>query len=133
MILGVGIDEVEVDRLTASLQKEAGLRERLFTPDEVRSCEARKHTAQHLAARFAAKEAFAKALGTGIAEGLSFKDIEIMQEPEGRPTIQLHGRARQMADARGVSAVHVSLTHTAVRAAAIVVLESSVEPGGRAS
>ena len=124
MILGVGIDEVEVERISHSLQKESGLKERLFTPDEVRYCEGRKHALQHLAARFAAKEAFAKALGTGIAEGLSFRDIEVVQNGNGQPGLSLHGRAREIADGRGVSSIHLSLTHTSVRAAALVVLES---------
>ena len=124
MILGVGIDEVEMERMTLSLQKDSGLKERLFTPDEVSYCESRKHAMQHLAARFAAKEAFAKALGTGIAEGLSFRDIEIVQNGDGKPSLTLHGRAREIAEGRGVSSIHVSLTHTSVRASAIVVLES---------
>jgi len=129
MILGIGLDEVEVERIAEGLRKEAGLRERLFTPEEIRYCEAHKHVDMHLAARFAAKEAFAKALGTGIAEGVAFRDIEIVHDAGGRPSIQLHNRARHEADARGVGRIHLSITHTQQRAAAVVILETGEGTG----
>lgn len=125
MILGVGLDIVEVQRMADGLRKESGLKTRLFTESEIRYCDSHKHDGQHFAARFAAKEAFAKALGTGISEGLSFQDVEIVQDSGGRPGILLHGRSQQLADSRGVAHIHLSITHTQERAAAVVVLESA--------
>ena len=124
MILGVGIDEIEVERIERGLRKESGLKERLFTPEEIRYCEARRHAAMHFAARFAAKEALAKALGTGISGGMAFREIEVVRDADGRPSIRLHDRTRRGAEERGVGKIHVSLTHTLGRAAAVVILET---------
>lgn len=125
MVLGVGIDEVEVERLATALAREPGLKARLFTPGEIRYCEARKLCIQHLAARFAAKEAFAKALGTGIADGVAFREIEVVPENDGRPGVRLHGKTRERAAAAGADRIHLSLTHTDTRAAAMVVIEAA--------
>jgi holo-[acyl-carrier protein] synthase len=124
MILGIGLDEIEVERMEVALRKEDGLKQRLFTPGEIDYCEARRHAGMFFAARFAAKEALAKALGTGIAGGVNFGDIEVVHDEGGRPSIRLHGRARHEADLRGVGRIHVSLSHTRQRATAIVILET---------
>jgi holo-[acyl-carrier protein] synthase len=124
MIVGVGIDEIEVGRIARGLRKESGLKERLFTPDEICYCEKRRHAAMHFAARFAAKEALVKALGTGLAGGMAFREIEVVHDACGRPGIRLYDRARRGAAERRVGKIHVSLTHTRSRAAAIVILET---------
>jgi holo-[acyl-carrier protein] synthase len=129
VILGVGIDDIEVERMSRGLRKESGLKERLFTPDEIRYCEGQRHAAMHFAARFAAKEAFAKALGTGISGGMTFREIEVVRDTDGRPGIRLHDRACRGAEERGVGRIHVSLTHTRGRAAAIVILETGEGSG----
>ncbi|NYG56910.1 holo-ACP synthase [Nocardioides perillae] len=115
-VVGVGTDVVDVERFVASLARTPGLRERLFTPAEATRGPA------SLAARFAAKEAVAKALG-GPA-GLGWHDAEVVSEESGRPRLELRGTVRAAADALGVAHVHVSLSHDAGIASAVVVLES---------
>ena len=124
MILGTGIDLCEVSRMQAKIQAPADeFVAQVFLPGEVAYCEAKRHSAEHFAARFAAKEAVVKALAGADGEGSFWQDIEIMNEPDGRPVVILHGRAKEMADALGVRRVFVSLTHTRDLAAATVVLE----------
>ena len=124
MILGTGIDLCEVSRMQAKIQAPADeFVAQVFLPGEVAYCEAKRHSAEHFAARFAAKEAVVKALAGADGEGSFWQDIEIMNEPDGRPVVVLHGRAKEMADALGVRRVFVSLTHTRDFAAATVVLE----------
>ena len=124
MILGTGIDLCEVSRMQAKIQAPADeFVAQVFLPGEVAYCETKRHSAEHFAARFAAKEAVVKALAGADGEGSFWQDIEIMNEPDGRPVVILHGRAKEMADALGVRRVFVSLTHTRDFAAATVVLE----------
>lgn len=115
MIVGVGIDVVDLDRFEESLQRTPALRERLFTPSEA----SRPHSS--LAARFAAKEAIAKALGAPV--GMAWHDAEIVSEETGRPRFEIRGTVLAQADALGVRHVHVSLSHDAGIASAVVVLE----------
>ncbi|WP_148614214.1 holo-ACP synthase [Nocardioides rubriscoriae] len=115
-VIGVGIDVCDLERFAASMERTPGLRERLFTPDE-----ATRPTAS-LAARFAAKEALAKALGAPA--GLAWHDAEVVSEESGRPRFDLRGTVRTRADELGVAHVHVSLSHDAGIASAVVVLES---------
>jgi holo-[acyl-carrier protein] synthase len=114
-VIGVGIDVVEIDRFEASLQRTPGLRERLFTPTEA------SHPPASLAARFAAKEAIAKALGAPV--GMAWHDAEVVSEDSGRPLLELRGTVRARADALGVTSVHLSLSHDAGIASAVVILE----------
>ncbi|MBE2286862.1 MAG: holo-ACP synthase [Prosthecobacter sp.] len=118
---GIGIDLVEVSRIREMLEKHGRrFTERTFTPDEIAYCSACADPAMHYAARFAAKEAVAKALGTGLwAEGVIWTDIEVVRDPNGRPSIRLHGAARQHA---GSGTCLVSLTHTRELAMAQVIL-----------
>jgi holo-[acyl-carrier protein] synthase len=116
MILGVGIDVVDIDRFEEALERTATLRERLFTEQE------RKRPLASLAARFAAKEALAKALGAPT--GLAWHDAEVVNEATGNPQIQMRGSVLARADVLGVVNVHVSLSHDAGIASAVVVLES---------
>ena len=115
MIVGVGIDVVDVARFVATLERAPGLLERLFTPDE------RHLPPASLAARFAAKEAIAKALGAPV--GMAWHDAEIVSEDTGRPRFEIRGTVAARAEAMGVTHVHVSLSHDAGIASAVVVLE----------
>lgn len=125
MIVGIGLDLVEVPRLTRALTNRGErLEKRIYTDRERADCERRADRIQALAARFAAKEACLKALGTGWAEGLSFRQVEIVRAQGGRPEIRLHGRASERATQLGVGTIHVTLTHEPGIAAAVVVLES---------
>ena len=117
MIIGVGIDVVDIERFGESLERTPGLRTRLFTPDEA------TRPLASLAARFAAKEALAKALGAPV--GLHWHDAEIVSESSGRPLFELRGSVRARADELGVGSVHVSLSHDAGISSAVVVLESA--------
>ena len=115
MIIGVGIDVCDLDRFAASLDRTPGLRERLFTPDEA------ARPMASLAARFAAKEALAKALGAPT--GLAWHDAEVVSEASGRPRFELRGTVQTRAKELGVTTVHLSLSHDAGIASAMVVLE----------
>lgn len=129
MIFGVGIDLVDVARMERCLSsKWAGrLLSRLFSPEEICSCERSSSRAQAYAARFAAKEAFAKALGTGFSQGIVPSDIHVAAIEGNRPTIRLLGSAREVAQAFRIGPVHVSLSHTPRTASAVVIAESAPE------
>ncbi|MBV9436602.1 MAG: holo-ACP synthase [Acidobacteria bacterium] len=124
MILGTGIDICEVARIEQSIARfgEQFLR-RVFTEQEIRYCQSKKNSVERYAARFAAKEAAMKALGTGWAHGVVWKSVEVGREPRGRPTLLLHGKAAELAKEMGVTRVSLSLTHTETSAMAFVVLE----------
>ena len=115
-VIGVGIDVVDIERFTSSLERTDGLRERLFTPGEATRSPA------SLAARFAAKEALAKALGAPV--GMAWHDAEVESEDSGRPHLALRGTVLARAHDLGVTSVHLSLSHDAGIASAVVVLES---------
>lgn len=122
-ILGTGIDIVETARVRGSLEKfgERFLK-RCFWPGEVAYCQSMKFPALHLAARFAAKEAISKAFGTGIGSQLGWKDMEICKRDTGEPFVILHDKGEELARARGVAAIFVSLSHCKEYAAAHAVL-----------
>ena len=115
MIVGVGIDVVELARFEASLTRTPGLREKLFTPAEATL------PMQSLAARFAAKEALAKALGAPA--GLHWQDVEVVSLPSGDPTLELRGTVLARAEELGATRTHLSLSHDGGIASAVVVLE----------
>lgn len=125
MIVGTGVDLMEIERIQDSLDR-FGERflNRVYTPKEMAYCMRKKNCAESLAARFAAKEAGAKALGTGIAKGVNWREIEVTHLPGGRPTLIFHGRAAERAATMGVTAIHLSLSHGRNLAIAQVVLES---------
>jgi holo-[acyl-carrier protein] synthase len=126
-ITGIGIDLVEVERIRLLLGRHGErFKARTFTEEEIRYCDGCADPAMHYAARFAAKEAGAKALGTGFAEGVSWMDIEVVRNAAGRPELRLHAGAGELAALQGVVRCHVSLTHTKEQATAQVVLESGV-------
>ncbi len=124
MIIGSGIDMVEIGRIQHSMDR-YGRRflDRVFTGDEQAYCLRKRNSAESFAARFAAKEAGAKALGTGISFGVNWLEIEVVREPGGRPNLRFHGRAAQIAASMGVVRAALSITHTAELATASVVLE----------
>lgn len=125
MILGIGTDLAEVDRIRKSIDR-FGDRfvGRIYTDNERRYAMSKANWAERFAARFAAKEAGMKAIGTGWNFGVTWKDFEVVNEPSGRPTLCLRGVARAIADRIGVQRISISLTHTSKIAFAIVVLES---------
>jgi len=127
MIIGSGIDLVEIGRIQQSVDR-YGQRflDRVYTGAEQAYCLRKKKAGESLAARFAAKEAGAKALGTGISYGVNWLEIEVVREPSGRPTIQYHGRAAEIAARLGVTRAALSITHTADLAMASVVLEDGL-------
>lgn len=129
MIVGTGIDLVEVARIQRSLERHGKrLLNRLYTPGEQAYCMRKRRSVESFAARFAAKEAGAKALGTGISRGVNWLEIEVGREPGGRPTLCFHGRAAQRAEQLGVTRTALSLTHTGDHAQASVVLEGGGNP-----
>ncbi len=124
MILGTGVDIAEVPRIRESIERygERFLR-RVFTDGEIGYCEARARRYESYAARFAAKEAGMKALGTGWNHGIRWRDIEVVRPKGERPTLQFHGLAQKIAATLGTTNVSLSLTHTADQALAHVILE----------
>ena len=138
MILGVGIDMVELKRIEDALgRKGEKFLDRVYTPRERGECqpEADKDregiapelafSVQRLAGKFAAKEAFLKALGTGLARGVTWQDVAVLSGAGGAPLVHLRGRAEELARSRGVKSVHVSISHSDTSAVAIVVLEGA--------
>ena len=124
MILGTGVDLAEVARIRASIERYGDrFIKRVFTEEEAAYAERKANKYERYAARFAAKEAGMKALGTGWSGGIKWKDLEVANLPSGRPTLVLHGVARAVADGLGVNTIHLSLTHTSEQALAWVLLE----------
>lgn len=124
MIVGFGLDIVETNRI-ARLLSEHGprFRERVFTDGELADCRDRVDEAQALSARFAAKEACLKALGTGWRRGYAFRDVEVVRAESGAPSLRLTGGSARRASELGVRAMHVTLSHERGLAAAAVILE----------
>jgi len=125
MIVGTGIDIAEVLRIRQSIER-FGERflQRVFTEGEIRYCDSKANRFERYAARFAAKEAAMKALGTGWNHGVRWRDCEVVRQPGGRPTITFHAKAGEFAAKLGVKNAALSLTHTAEQAIAQVILES---------
>ncbi|MES2220114.1 MAG: holo-ACP synthase [Acidobacteriota bacterium] len=125
MIVGSGVDMIEIGRIEETLERYGDrFCQRIYLPEEVRYCRSKKNGAESFAARFAAKEAAAKALGTGIHFGVSWRDIEVVRTFSGRPTLVFHGRAAAIARKLGVQNAVISLTHSRTIAFAQVVLEN---------
>ena len=124
MILGIGVDICNVHRLSRlRLKYGARFLDRVFTPVEQQRCGNGPACDERYAARFAAKEAFMKAIGTGWGRELTFLEIEVATEDTGRPVLSVSGGARELADRAGVSNIHISLSHERDNAIAFVVLE----------
>ena len=125
MIVGTGIDIAEVPRIAEAIQRH-GQRflHRVFTEGEIAYCDSKANRIERYAARFAAKEAGMKALGTGWNHGVRWRDVEVCRVPGGRPTIAFHGKAAEFAAKLGTKNVALSLSHTAEQAIAQVILEN---------
>lgn len=124
MVLGLGSDLIEITRIARSIERYGSrFLERVYTPAEIAYCQQKRNAAESFAARFAAKEAGAKALGTGISHGVAWPEIEVRREPSGKPTLHWSGRAKSRADRLGVCRTSVSLTHSRDMAMAVVVVE----------
>jgi holo-[acyl-carrier protein] synthase len=131
-VIGVGTDLVEVERIRAALQRRDGLRRRLYTEVELSYAERHRDPMPHLAARFAAKEAVMKALGQGM-DRMSFQEIGVVRDDDGRPSVELTGRAAEVASLAGVVDWHVTLTHTATLAQAVAIAVGGSAPSGGAT
>jgi len=128
MIVGTGIDLVEIHRIQQSVDRYgARFLNKVYTAAEQAYCLRKRNAAESLAARFAAKEAGAKALGTGISRGVTWLEIEVVREPGGRPALRFHGRAAEMARRLRAHRAALSITHTRDMAMASVVLEDAAE------
>jgi holo-[acyl-carrier protein] synthase len=124
VIVGSGVDLCEVTRIKDAITRH-GRRfvERIYTEREIAYAESKANLYERYAARFAAKEAAMKAIGTGWHGGVRWRDFEVTNLPSGRPTLQFHGKAAEYAKKLGVQNISLSITHTSVQAMAIVVLE----------
>jgi len=122
MIFGIGFDLIEVARITKSIANDSFVK-KIFTGQEAEYCLGKANPAQSFAARFAAKEAFFKALGTGWRRGIAFNEIETVNDELGKPSLVLHGKAKEVAADLGITSMFLSLTHLKEIAGANVVLE----------
>jgi len=123
MIAGLGTDIIEVGRIKEKLLADEGFMRSIFTPSEIEYCESKKNKAENFAARYAAKEAFFKALGTGWRYGMAFKEIEITNDELGKPDIKVSGKVKDFIEKNKIENIHVSLSHIRDMVNAIVILE----------
>jgi holo-[acyl-carrier protein] synthase len=122
MIVGVGIDMIEVDRVMAKIMKHNGFREKVFSAAEIKFCESNRKS-ENYAARFAAKEAFLKATGLGLMLGNDLSDVEIVNDANGKPSIVLRGNFKVQAEQNSWNKIHLSLSHLQQMACAVVIIE----------
>lgn len=125
MIFGIGTDLIEVERVKKSVEKIDGFKEKIFSSDEILYCESKKRKFEHYAGRFAAKEAFFKAIGTGWRNGLAFNEIEIINDKLGKPEIRLNGKALEFKNNNKIDKIQVSISHIKETAIAFVIVENS--------
>lgn len=124
MIVGLGLDIAEIDRIEAAIVRHGALIiERLYTPSEAAYCESYRHKFERYAGRFAAKEAAMKALGTGWRRGVRWRDIEVVREPSGKPSLSLKGAAKRIAEELGMKNISLTITHSGNLALAEVIFE----------
>ena len=128
LVIGLGTDLIEIERIAHSVERfgDAFLR-RVYTPGEIAYCQRKKNAAESLAARFAAKEAGAKALGTGISRGVSWREFEVRRLPGQRPELHLSGRAAAVAEGLGIRRISLSLAHSQGLSIAVVVAEDQAQ------
>jgi holo-[acyl-carrier protein] synthase len=124
MITGIGTDMIEVERIAVKISKESGFRELVFSPKEIEYCEKKTNKFEHYAARFAAKEAFLKAAGTGWINETAFNEIEILNDESGKPEMVLLGETARWMAQRGSSRILVSMSHLKTMASAVVIIET---------
>jgi holo-[acyl-carrier protein] synthase len=124
LIFGIGIDIVEIERVEKQVKKDNGFKEKIFTAREIEYCNSKKFFGQNYAARFAGKEAFLKAIGTGLRDGLAFNEIEIINDDLGKPHVYLHGNTKKLSTEKKIVNIHISLSHEKNIATAKVILET---------
>jgi holo-[acyl-carrier protein] synthase len=124
MIKGLGIDLIEVDRVAAKISKKTGFRKLVFSNKEIAYCEKKTNKFEHYAARFAAKEAFFKAIGTGWRNGTAFNEIEITNNKSGKPEIFFLGKTATSIAEMKLGKISVSLSHIKTMASAVVIIEN---------
>ncbi|QPJ62735.1 MAG: holo-ACP synthase [Candidatus Nitronauta litoralis] len=125
MIFGTGLDIIEIKRIKSSIGRFSGkFEERIFTADEIAYCRARSNPFPHFAGRFAAKEAVMKSLGTGMAEGIRWKDMEVLSLESGKPELKLTGKSKDLADSKNIKHIHISISHDRIYAVAHAIAES---------
>jgi holo-[acyl-carrier protein] synthase len=127
VIFGIGTDIIEIKRVEKLVARGGQYLETIFTESEMDYCEARARKQEHYAARYAAKEAVLKALGTGWRGGLAYSDIEIIHEESGRPVVSVRGEVRKFFDQHQIRKTSISLSHTKEIAIAVVILENELE------
>jgi holo-[acyl-carrier protein] synthase len=121
-IIGIGTDITECLRIARMIERHGELFiDRVYTPDEILYCRSRKQATQHFSGRWAAKEAILKALGTGWRKGISWRDIEVRNEPGGRPVVAVRGGAREAIEQLGVTEIHVTISHCRSHATATAI------------
>ena len=127
--VGLGVDIVEIERMQRILERTKSFAEKTFSEAERAYCDKKSNPAAHYATRFAAKEAVVKALGTGFSKGIWVRDIEVVRDKKGKPSVVLSGRAKEVAEEQGVREIQISLsyTHTEAVACALAITESSVQ------
>ncbi len=123
MIYGIGTDIIEIERIEKSLTKTPTMKDRLFHQAEQDYCEDKTRKYEHYAARFAAKEAFLKALGTGLRDGLAFHEIVVMNNKLGAPSFKLIGKSKEIVESLNLVSIKVSMSHVKETAIAFVVIE----------
>lgn len=126
MITGIGIDMIEVERIAEKIAKENGFRELIFSEKEIIYCETKTNKFEHYAARFAAKEAFYKALGEGWMNGTAFNEIEVINDTKGKPGLVLTGNTRETLASAGIRTIFLSLSHLKSMASAVVIIENGL-------
>ncbi len=125
MIHGTGVDIIEISRIKKSMDRYAGkFEEKIFTPQEIEYCRSQANPCKHFAGRFAAKEAVLKSLGTGLAQGISWKDMEILNQESGAPVLQITGAGKKIFDSLNLKNIHISISHDKLYAIAQAVAES---------
>jgi holo-[acyl-carrier protein] synthase len=122
MIVGIGIDMIELSRVLEKVDKDNGFKEKVFSAGEIEFCESNRKS-ENYAARFAAKEAFLKATGLGLMLGHNLSDIEVINDGNGKPSINLLGEFKVHSERNGWTAIHVSLSHLREIACAVVIIE----------
>lgn len=123
MIFGIGIDIFDVNRIKSKMEEDSGFLSSIFTKNEIAYCEKMNHKEQHYAARFSAKEAFLKALGTGWRFGISFLDIEVLNDVLGKPYLIISGKSEEFIKKNMIINIALSISHTKEASAAFVILE----------
>jgi holo-[acyl-carrier protein] synthase len=130
-IIGIGTDIIECLRIAQMIERHGELFiTRVYTPHEIQYCQSRKLATQHYAARWAGKEAVLKALGTGWRKGISWRDIEIRNDPSGRPSVALRGGVRDVVEELGIIDMHISLSHCRSHATAYAIAEGLDQKDG---